>query len=601
MTRIADSNMRDEETTRMDGVALEYPEYRRDPREYLTALGRRRLPLLATAAVLLTCSILLALLLPPTYRSMATILIEEQEIPADLVRSTISSYADQRIQVISQQVMTRATLMQIVDKYDLYRDKRRKETGEEILARMRKDIKLDTVNADVIDRRSGGKTTATIAFTLSFDGETAEKAQKVANELTSLYLNENLQIRQQKVAETSSFLEAEADSLSRHISETEGKLAAFKLKNIGRLPELAAINMQMRDRAEAELDEAQRQASSIDERRFYLEAQLAQIKPNTPILSSSGERILDPEDRLRALRAQYAGMTGLYSENHPDMIRMRKQMEALQIEVGHAPDNSEETRQLTRLKTELATMRDRYADDHPDLAKLKARIAALETSIAANTAVTETNYRMPENPAYLTLQAQLQSLKTEQKTLEKRRADLRARVAQLESRLESTPLVEKDYLELTRDHENALVRYRETKAKLMEAQVAQNLEKDRKSERFTLIDPPQFPEKPRSPNRPAILLIGVVLSLGGGIGSVALLEAMDSSIRSPRDLSYTIAAPLLSVIPYIATPRDDRAGTVRRRLLIGGSFAAVVLALAAIHFLWMPLEVVWYSMQRRFG
>jgi polysaccharide biosynthesis transport protein len=585
----------------MDGVALEYPEYRRDLREYLTAIGRRRLPLLATAAVVLALSVTLALLLPPIYRSTATILIEEQEIPQDLVRTTISSYADQRIQVISQQVMTRATLMQIVEKYDLYKGRRGNQTSEEILARMRKDIKLDIVNADVVDRRSGSKTSATIAFTLSFDGETAEKAQKVANELTSLYLNENLQIRQQKVAETSSFLEAEADSLGKRISEIERKLASFKLKNIGRLPELAGVNMQMRDRAEVELADVDRQVSSIEERRFYLEAQLTQIKPNTPILSSSGERILDPEDRLRTLRAQYAGMTGLYSEDHPDMVRARKQMQALEAEVGHAPDSREEGRQLGRLKTDLATMRERYADDHPDVAKLKARIAALETSISVSSAVVEANLKKPENPAYLTMQAQLESLKTELKTAQKRRVDLRVRLAELESRLESTPLVEKDYLELTRDHENALVRYRETKAKLMEAQVAQNLEKDRKSERFSLIDPPQFPEKPRSPNRPAILLIGFLLSVGGAIGSVALLETMDKSIRSPRELSHTIDTPLLAVIPQITTLSDVRAGTVRLRLVIAAAIAAVILGLAAVHFFWMPLEVVWYAVQRRLG
>lgn len=585
----------------MDGVALEYSEYRRDLREYLTAIGRRRLPLLATSVAVLALSILVALVLPPVYRSTATILIEEQEIPQDLVRTTISSYADQRIQVISQQVMTRSTLMQIVEKYDLYKGRRGKETSEELLARMRKDIKLDIVNADVVDRRSGSKTSATIAFTLSFDGETADKAQKVANELTSLYLNENVQLRQQRVAETSSFLEAEADSLGKRISEIERKLASFKLKNIGRLPELAAVNIQMRDRTELDLADAERQVSSIEERRFYLEAQLAQIKPNTPILSSSGERILDPEDRLRTLRAQYAGMSGLYSEEHPDMVRARKQMKALAAEVGQAPDSREENRQLGRLKTDLATMQERYAEDHPDVVKLKARIAALETSIAAGSAVVEANLKKPENPAYLTLQAQLESLKTESRSAQKRRGELRVRLAELESRLESTPLVEKDYLELTRDHENAVVRYRETKAKLMEAQVAQNLEKDRKSERFSLIDPPQYPEKPRSPNRPAIFLIGALLSLGGGIGSVALLETMDRSIRSPRELSYTIATPLLAVIPHIATRGDVRAGANRLRLMAGASAAAVLAGLAAIHFFWMPLEVIWYALLRRLG
>lgn len=576
-------------------------EYQRDIGDYLTAFRRRRNPMLVTAGLILAVAVLIALLMPPVYRSTSTILIEEQEIPQDLVRTTITSYADQRIQVISQQVMTRANLMQIIEKYELYTSQRSRDTTEEVLERMRKDIKLDLVNSDVTDRRSGGRTTATIAFTLSYDSVSPEKAQKVANELTSLYLNENLSIRKQKAEETSSFLSEEAERLRQRMGEIEDGLATFKLKNQGRLPELAGINMQMRDRTETELSDLDRQAASIEERRFYLQAQLAQMKPNSPIMSSSGERIFDPEDRLKSLRAQYAGLEGLYSKEHPDMVRMRRQMEALERETALPQDGSEESKQLAKLKTELATVSERYSSDHPDVVKLKGLIAGLESRLADAAAANPPKPRKVENPAYLTLQAQLEGLDTEARAMKKHREELRVRMSLLESRLERTPQVEKDYLDLSRDRENTLVRYREIRGKLMEAQVAQDLEKDRKSERFSLIDPPQFPEKPRSPNRPAILLIGLLISLGGGIGAIALLEALDSSIRSPRELSYTVAAPLLSVIPYIATPLDQQTGTDRRKLFIGGAVGAVVLVLLAIHFFWMPLDVVGYAIQRRFG
>lgn len=575
-------------------------EYQRDIGDYLTAFRRRRNPMLLTAGLILAVAVLVALLMPPVYRSTSTILIEEQEIPQDLVRTTITSYADQRIQVISQQVMTRANLMQIIDKYELYPRQRKSETTEEVLERMRKDIKLDLVTSDVTDRRSGGKTTATIAFTLAYDSVSPEKAQKVANELTSLYLNENLSIRKQKAEETSSFLSEEAERLRQKMGDIEDALATFKLKNQGRLPELASINMQMRDRAETELSDLDRQAASIEERRFYLQAQLSQMKPNSPIMSSGGERIFDPEERLKSLRAQYAGMEGLYSREHPDMMRMRRQMAALERETATPQDGSEEAKQLARLKADLATNRDRYSDDHPDVVKLKGTIAALEEAIAVAGVKAATPKKI-ENPAYLTLQAQLEGLDTEMRALKKHREELRARMSLLESRLERTPQVEKDYLDLSRDRENTLVRYREIRAKLMEAQVAQDLEKDRKSERFSLIDPPQFPEKARSPNRPAILLIGLLISLGGGLGSIALLEALDSSIRSPRQLSCTVAAPLLSVIPYIATPLDQQTGTDRRKLLAAGAVGAVVLVLLLLHLFWMPLDVVGYAIQRKLG
>lgn len=574
-------------------------EYRRDAGDYLTAVNRRKTPMLATASMVFLIVALVALVLPPVYRSTATILIEEQEIPQDLVRTTITSFADQRIQVISQQVMTRANLMQIVEKYDLYAKQRRVETTEELLERMRKDIKLELVNSDVTDRRSGSKTTATIAFTLAYESVSPEKAQKVANELTSLYLNENLQIRKQKADETSSFLAEEAERLRARMAEIEDGLATFKLKNQGRLPELAQVNMQMRDRADAESLDLDRQAASIEERRFYLQAQLAQMKPNTPIISSSGEHISDPEDRLKTLRAQYAGMEGLYSREHPDMIRMRRQMTALERETASPMDGSEESKQLAKLKADLAATRDRYSDDHPDVVKTRAVIAGLEESVAR--APTKITPRKIENPAYLTLQAQLDSLDTEARAVKKHREELRTRIGMLEARLEKTPEVEKDYLDLSRDRENTMVRYREIRAKLMEAQVAQDLEKGRKSERFSLIDPPQLPEKPRSPNRPMILLIGMLMALGGAVGSVGLLEALDSSVRNSKDLAHTLAVPLLSAIPYIHNEADRQRKKFPWKLALGAAAGVVAVLLLAIHFLWMPLDVFWFSMLRRLG
>jgi hypothetical protein len=207
--------------------------------------------------------------------------------------------------------------------------------------------------------------------------------------------------------------------------------------------------------------------------------------------------------------------------------------------------------------------------------------------------------RKPENPTYLNFQAQLESLQSEKTATQKKREDLKRRLSELESRLESAPEVEREYLDLSRDRENSVARYREINSKLMEAQVGQELEAGRKSERFSLIDPPQLPEKPRSPNRPAIFAIGLILALSGGVGGVAVLESLDSSIRSIKDLTHVLNAPLLSVIPHIENPAERLAAGDRRRWIIGGIAAGIILVLAAIHFFWMPLEVVWFSLLRR--
>ncbi len=517
------------------------------------------------------------------------------------MRTTISSFADQRIQVISQQVMTRSTLMQIVEKYDLYPQRRKRETTEEILERMRKDIKLDLVTADVADRRSGRSSNAAIAFTLSYDSESPEKAQKVANELVTLYLNENLKNRQQQAKETSSFLLEEAERMATHISEIEGRLAQFKKLNMGRLPELAQLNLQIRDRTEAELADVVRQLQTVEERRFYLDAQLVQIKPNSPMMSLTGERILGPEDRLRTLQAQYAGMTGIYGADHPDMVRVRGEMEALKHETGKTNDPQEKFKRREKLRTELAALRERYAVDHPDVVKLTRTIDSLEQSIAADASSDKEpeSAMKPENPAYISMQAQLDALNSEEKNLRTKRIELQAKRDQYEKRLEQTPQTEREYLDLNRDHENSVVRYREIKAKQMEAEVAQQLEKDAKAERFSLIDPPQFPEKPRSPNRPAILLIGVVAALGGGAGYGGVLEGLDGSVKNPKQLSRTLQVPLLSVIPFMENDRERRRRKKRLILIVAAVAIGTVTLFVAIHFFVMPLEVLWYYILRR--
>jgi uncharacterized protein involved in exopolysaccharide biosynthesis len=575
------------------------PESQVDLREVMNFLRRRWKMMVSIGVVFFAVVAAVAVLLPPVYRSVATILIEEQEIPQDLVRTTISSYADERIHVISQQVMTRANLIQIIDKYDLYAQKRKRETSEEILDRLRKDIHMDLVNADVIDRRSGSRMSATIAFTLAYDGDRADKAQKVANELVSLYLNENLKNRQQHAADTSAFLTQEAERVSAQITELEEKLAAFKKKNVSRLPELSQLNLQLRDRTDAEITDTERQMLSLDERKFYLDGQLAQIKPNTPVIGPSGERVPDIGERLRGLRTQYAALQGIYSPEHPDVKRMQGEIASLERELNVEEKDDDADKELVKLRGEVAQLSERYGPAHPDIVSRQSRIAALEKLDASRPPKHVESSRKPENPTYITFQAQVNGLISERRALERKRQELVAKRTDYEARLMQTPQVEREYLDLSRDRENQIIRYRELKAKVMEAQVAQEMEKGAKGERFSLIDPPQLPEKPRSPDRQLIMFAGFVFAVVSGAGVAGALESVDGSVNGPRQLMRTLSVPVLSVIPYMERREDRRRRLRRRWLIFAGLVLAAVAGLAVIHFYFMPLEVLWFSLLRR--
>jgi uncharacterized protein involved in exopolysaccharide biosynthesis len=574
----------------------------RDLKEYLAILRRRRLPIMGTIGAVLCLSVVVAFLWPPVYRSTATILIEEQEIPPDLVRSAITTYADQRIETIKQQVMSRSTLWKIIEEYGLYRSLRKRSPTEEVLERFVKDIRIEVINAKVVDKRTQNPTQATIAFTLAYDGESPALAQKVANELTSLFLGENLKTRERHAQETTAFLKQEADNLARHIEELEVQLSTVKQRADGALPELIQLNMQLLSQAERELMEVDREIRSLEERRTYLAGELATLKPYTPMISASGERILDSGERLKALRAQYASSASYLSPEHPDIIKMKREIEALEKETGASAGGDEIMKRLAGERATLATLLDRYGSEHPDVVRSRRIIASLEGELAEAAAKPTTPASVkPENPAYINLQAQLSSTVSSLQALKTTRVALKARTEDYARRLEQTPLLEPKYLDLMRDRDGSAQKYQEIRSRLMEAQVSEGLEVQRKGERFSLIDPPDLPEKPERPNRPAIMILGFLLAVAGGLGVGAAAENLDRTIRTPEQLGRLARAVPLAVIPFMPAEQDLARSLARRARLRWGGVGALLLLAVAGHVFWLPLDVVWFAALRTFG
>jgi len=580
--------------------ALDAPA--KDLYDYLALLRRRKTLMLMVAASLLAASAALAFLLPAVYRSTATILIEEQEIPPDLVRSAIATYADQRIETIKQQVLSRSTLWHIVEQYGLYKDLRKRNPTEEVLARFVKDIQIDVMNVKVIDKRTQNPTQATIAFTLSYDGESPELAQKVANELTSLFLGENLKTRERHAQETTAFLKREAESLSHHIQDLEGKLAGVKQRAAGALPELVQLNMQLMSSTQREVIDSDREIRSLKERKTYLEGELATLKPHTPLINASGDRMLDTSERLKALRAQYASASAYLEPEHPDLIKMKQELSSLEKEPGATDGREELSKRLTAEQASLAALRERMEASHPDVVKTQNVVASLERELQAVIARPPKPLTVkPENPAYINIQSQLASTTASLQSLEKARVDLKQRMAEYAKRVETTPTIEPEYLDLQRDRENSVRKYQEITSRLMEAQVSGELEVQRKGERFSLINPPELPEKPDRPNRMAILLLGAFLALAGGVGTGVVADNVDRTIHTSDQLGRAMGMLPLGVIPYLPS-EDEVAQLGRRRAVVGlAGLGVLVVGAVVLHLTWMPLDVLWYTIMRKLG
>jgi uncharacterized protein involved in exopolysaccharide biosynthesis len=574
------------------------------PLHIASVLRRRRTPMLVALVSVLVAAGVAAFAWPPTYVSTGTILIEQQEVPIDLVRSTISSYADQRIQVISQRVMTTENLLRIIQKYDLYAKERKTQARERVIAKMHEDVKFKTISADVIDPRQGRPVQATIAFSLSYQSRSPDTAARVANEISSLYLQENLDSRKQLTDQTATFLVEEGDKLQKHISELQEALSDFKEKHLNNLPENSQLNVQLVTRLEEEKRDVDTQIRALDQQLVYLDAQLAQLTKTSPIYTSTGERVMSPADRLKILRTDYAKASAIYSPDHPDVIRLKRQIEGLEAEVDSPGADNDHARQLQDAEAQLAQARQRYAANHPDVQRLERLVASLSVpknnqgsaGKAAAAAVEQ-----PDNPAYIQIRAQREAQGNELHALEAKRAAIVARQHDMESRLENLPGIEREYTEMAREMDNSQIKYREVRQKQMEAQLAQSLESERKGERFELIEPPLVPEEPASPNRPLILALGAVLSIAIAIGVAMLLEALDHTIRGRGDIESLLQVRPLAVIPWINSAEEIARG---KRAMRNAWIVAVGLILAAIplvHFFYKPLDVLWSVALRRVG
>jgi succinoglycan biosynthesis transport protein ExoP len=566
-------------------------------------IARRRLPIgVVTMLLLIAITTGLALGLPSYFKSKAVILIEAQEMPQDLVRSLVTSFADERIQVISQRVLTNTNLTSIIEKYNLYSDERKNTPLEGVLEKMKKGITITPISADVVDPKAGRSVQATIAFELSYESKSPELAQRVANEIVSLFLSENLRQRSETSTETLKFLTEESEKLRTQVSELEQNLADFKAKNVERLPELNNLNIEMMNRTDDDIRSLETQIRSLQQQQVYLESELGQQKPVMGTFAETGERILGPVDRLKVLESQFAPLASRYGPNHPDVVAKRKEIEGLKAQVGESSSTQELELRLKEAQSNLAALQKKYSNDHPDVKALNREVAALRNQVESDRngrKATLSGVERPDNPAYIELSARLQGTLNDLRGLETQKASLRAKRAALENRITGAPEVERIYRGLSRDYETAQLKYQEIVAKKQEAEVASNLESQQKGERFTLIEPPVTPESPSKPNRLAIAVLGGLFSIVAGVGLALAAENMDDRIYGRAGVASFLGVAPLAVIPEIENRSSRWAGRRKKFLATIAMLVAVIGLLFFVHFAYRPLDVLFFQIIRR--
>ena len=217
-------------------------------------IRRRKKVFILSFSLLFMIGVIVALILTPIYTSEAVIRIEDQEIPENIVQATITDYAEERIEKISQQILSRPKLLEIIEEFNLYPDIKDKKTPTELVKKMRKDIQLKPLQLEVQNREAGQKIAVTVAFTLSYDGKDPVKVQKVADRLSKLFLEEDIKVRERRIAGTTDFLTSELNRLGKEISDQEKVISEFKQNHLRELPEDRGYNLQAIARLEQDMD-----------------------------------------------------------------------------------------------------------------------------------------------------------------------------------------------------------------------------------------------------------------------------------------------------------------------------------------------------------
>ena len=491
-------------------------------REYLAILRRRIWWIVVPSMLGPIVGYGISLKLPSRYTSQTLVLVEEQKVPDTFVKPVITELLDQRLATMQEQILSRSRLQPIVERFGLYADKANLSIDDKIEL-TRKATEIKPVRPDFGSGRPGIE-----GFYISFTAPTAGLAQQVCGELTSMFMQENLRVREQRAQGTTDFLGSQLDDAKRGLDEQDAKLATFKRKYLGQLPGEDQGNFNMLASLNSQLDASTQAINQLQQNRTYTEAMLsAQLQSWQNLQASSGNSATPEtlDQQLAKDQAQLSELQSKYTETYPDVVRLKN-----------------------------------------DIEQLKKKIQEQGASPKVSSKETKTG---PEPAQVQQLRAQLAGIQQGIRDKEKEQTRIQQQIQMYQARIQLSPVVEEQYKQLTRDHDTALEFYNDLLKKKNESEMGVDLEKRQQGEQFRVLDAPNLPERPTFPKRPLFAAGGLGAGLAVGLGIVFLLEFMKKSIRNEKDVTFYLQMATLATIPDLdeeSSKQDDgRSKGLRKR------------------------------------
>jgi len=521
-----------------------------DIQKYLGMARRRHLhfliPLFIGWAVVWSAS----WILPPRYESSTLILVEQPTMPKDYVTPNINDDLQQRLQSISQQILSRTRLLHIIDRFDLYSGGHTRFTPDDRVDYMRKDIDVELVR----DLR----TNQINAFNVHYSSRDPRLAQQVTSEITNLFISANNEQRAQESEGTTKFLESQLETARQSLSEQEERIRQFKAQHVGEMPGQLASNLQILSGLQSQLQNEEDALNAAKQQHVYLQTLADQYRAiEGPAKTSDGTSVGLPavDAELDKLRAQLADLSSRYTDRHPDVRKLKEQIA-----------ETEKTRDQL-----LASMKEKTPDPSDD-----------------NTGPSPIATADPSKASLLAqVQSQLRSNQVEITNREHSIASLNGKVEDYQARLNQEPIREQQLADLTRGYDQSKANYDDLLKKKNESAMATSMEKLQQGERFTIIDPPSLPQKPQFPNRLKFCGIGLGIGLALGAAVVGAFEMMDHRVHSETELKQLLPPTILAEIPAIVNSSDEQRQKNQTRLgwVTAGIVFVTILAGSAFSFL----------------
>jgi uncharacterized protein involved in exopolysaccharide biosynthesis len=506
--------------------------------DYLAMLRRRLKVILIPALMAALTGFLVsyAPFFPPRYTSTSTVLVEGQKVPENYVMPVITADFTQRVQTLSQQIMSPSRLRPVIHSLELVRPDEEGALISDIQQNMQVEPVITSMSA-AASGLSGAKKKKPSAtdepvpgFNVSYFDSNPTRAQKICNALTSLIVDENLKSRAEVAQSTTEFLGRQLKDAKDALDDQDAKLAAFKKQYMGQLPGDVDNNMRMLMSLNSQLDATTQTLSRAQQDKAYTESLLAQ---------------------------QLAAWKSSLNSTNPQTL-----------EQG-----------LTQLQAQLLQLQARYTDDYPDVIKTKADIAKVEkklkevnaASASASASGSSDNASASEPPEIRQLRLQIHQYQEviQQATVDQKR--LQSAINVYQSRTSMSPGVEEQYKLLTRDNDNAQALYKDLLAKKDSAQLGTSMESAQEGEQMSILAAAGLPDSPSFPIRPVFAAGGLGVGLGLGLLIAIWLEFSDKSIRTERDAAAIMDLPLLISVPWLGEDKATANGNGRRRFWGRGS------------------------------